>query len=87
MFVLNIYDCDERRQTLDKVKNFYIKLYDSDSKKTLIQYRVNGNMDKDTAIVIGMGCKKGTSWNLKAIGRSLVVSDVRTLANRCKYYI
>ena len=87
VFVLNIYDCDARGQTLDKVKNLYIKLYDPDSKKTLIQYRVNGNMGRDTAIVIGMAYKKNGSWNFKAIGRSLRVSDVRTLAKYCKDYI
>ena len=54
VFVLNIYKCDERGQTLDSVKNLYIKLYDPDSKKTLIQYRVNGNMANDTALVIGI---------------------------------
>ena len=87
VFVLNIYNCDDRGQTLDKVRNLYIKLYDLDSKKTLIQYRVNGNMGRDTAIVIGMAYKKNGSWNFKAIGRSLRVSDVRTLASRCSDYI
>lgn len=72
---------------LAKVRNLYIKLYDPDSKKTLIQYRVNGNMGRDTAIVIGMAYKKNGSWNFKAIGRSLRVPDVRTLASRCSDYI
>ena len=87
VFVLNIYNCDERHQTLDKVKNLYIKLYDPVSKKTLIQYKVNGNMGRDTAIVIGMASKKNGSWNFKAIGRSLKVSTVRELADRCADYI
>ena len=87
VFVLNIYNCDDRGQTLDKVKNLYIKLYDPDSKKTLIQYRVNGNMGNDTGIVIGMAYRKNGSWTFKAIGRSLRVPDIRTLARRCADYI
>ena len=87
VFVLNIYDCDERRQTLDKVKNLYIKLYDPDSKKTLIQYRVDGNTGRDTAMVIGMAYKKNGAWSFKAIGRSLRVSSVQTLASRCAEYL
>lgn len=87
VFVLNIYNCDERKQALDKVKNLYIKLYDPDSKNTLIQYRVNGNMNRDTAIIIGMAYMKIGSWNFKAIGRSLRVSTVQELANLCSDYI
>lgn len=87
VFVLNIYDCDERRQTLDRVKNLYIKLYDPDSKKTLIQYRVDGNTGRDTAMVIGMAYKKNGAWSFKAIGRSLRVSSVQTLASRCAEYL
>ena len=87
VFVLNIYNCDERRQTLDRVKNLYIKLYDPDSKKTLIQYRVDGNTGRDTAMVIGMAYKKNGAWSFKAIGRSLRVSDVQTLALKCAEYL
>ena len=72
---------------LRKVKNLYIKLYDPDSKKTLIEYRVNDNMGKDTAIVIGMAYKKGASWMFKAIGKTLKVSDVYTLQDVCVRYI
>ena len=87
VFVLNIYDCDSRRQTLDNVKNLYIKLYDPISRKTLIQYRVNGNMGRNTAIVIGMAFKKNGSWSFKAIGRGLRVSSVTELADECKHYL
>lgn len=88
VFVLNIYRCDDRRQTLDKVQNLYIKLYDPDSKKTLIQYRVGGNVERGhTGMIIGMAYKKQGSWNFKAIGRSLYVSDVDELADKCRDFI
>ncbi len=87
VFVLNIYKCDERHQTLDKVKNLYIKLYDPDSKKALIEYKVTGNMGRDTALVIGMAFRKAGSWSFKAIGRSLRVEDVQTLASVCGDYV
>lgn len=88
VFVLNIYDCKGRHQTLKNVKNLYIKLYDPETKKPLIQYSVTGNMDRDTAIVIGAAFRRqGDGWHFKAIGRSLKVSDVRELESRCKDYI
>lgn len=87
VFVLNIYQCDLRRQTLAGVRNLYIKLYDPDSKKTLIQYNVTGNGGRDTAMVIGMAYRSGNGWSFKAIGRSLRVSDVQKLAKICKDYL
>ena len=87
VFVLNIYKCDERRQTLDSVRNLYIKLYDPDSKKTLIQYRVDGNTGRDTAMVIGMAFRRGGAWHFKAIGRSLRVADVSELRDRCVNFL
>lgn len=87
VFVLNIYNCDDRGQTLESVKNLYIKLYDPDSKKPLIQYRVENNMSGHTAIVIGVATKRGASWSFKAIGRSLYVSNVAELAEKCRNFI
>ena len=87
VFVLNIYDCDGRCQTLKNVKNLYIKLYDPETKKPLIQYNVTGNMDRDTAIVIGAAFRQGDGWHFKAIGRSLTVSTVRELERACKDYL
>ena len=83
VFVLNIYKCEERRQTLAEVKNLYIKLYDPDTKKALIQYRVNGNTGSDTAMIIGMAFRRGGAWNFRAIGKSLRVPDLTALGARC----
>ena len=89
VFVVNIYECDSRNQTLSKIKNFYIRLYDSKSKKTLIEYNVNNEQigSRDTAIVIGVATKKAGGWTFKAIGRSLKVSDVRELRDVCVDYL
>lgn len=87
LFVLNIYECMTRRQTLGQVKNLYIRLYDPVSKKALIEYRVTGNMQNDTAIVIGMAFRKAGGWSFKAIGRSLRCKDLTELVNVCTNYI
>ena len=84
VFVLNIYKCEERKQTLAGVRNLYIRLCDPDSGKTLIQYRVTGNTGADTAMVIGMAFKRDGAWHFKAIGRSLRVPSLSELASRCR---
>ena len=83
VFVLNIYKCVERRQTFGGIDNLYIRLYDPDSKKALIEYRVTGNFRNDTALVIGMAYKKNGSWVFKAIGKGTRATEVNQLANEC----
>ncbi len=87
VFLLNIYRCSERGQTLDKIRNLYIRLYDPDSGKVLVEYQVRGNMGTATAMVIGAALKKGDSWSFKAIGRSLRVENLQELVARCVEYL
>ena len=87
LFVLNIYKCKERRQTLRLVKNLYIRLFDPDTRKTLIEYRVMENMTHETAIIIGMAFKKEGSWRFRAMGQGLDVPSLNELMVECKKYI
>jgi len=81
--ILNIYNCVERRQTLKSVKNLYINIYDEKTKKQLIGYQHAKNMDKDTAIVLGVAYKKNNSWHFKALGEGNKAESVRELADYC----
>lgn len=83
VFVLNIYKCASRRQTLGGIKNLYIRLYDPVNGTTLVEYRVTGNFDRDTALVIGMAYRKNRSWVFKAIGQGSRATDVHQLADEC----
>ena len=84
IFVVNIYECEERNQTLGKVKNMYITLKDPKNNKKLVEYRVNQNMDRDTAIVIGMAYRSGSGWTFKAIGKGSRAKDISELAKECQ---
>ena len=89
IFVLNIFNCEERDQTLSSVKNMYIRLYDPDSKEALIEYNVEfdlGNVSRrDTALIIGMAYREGMDWNFRAIGRGSRANSVHELARECEY--
>lgn len=85
-FIVNIYECRSRLQTLRSVKNFYIRLCDRESKTTLIEYKVKDSQISglDTGIVIGVAKRKGKDWTFKAIGKSFNVGDLEALAKRCE---
>ena len=87
IFVLNIYNSADRHQTLATVKNLYIRLYDPESKKVLIEYRVEQASRSDNALVIGMAFRKGGEWLFKAIGKSLSTASVHSLKNDCMRYV
>lgn len=81
IFVLNIYECKSRRQQLGDVKNMYIRLYDPDSRRAIVEYKVEDNMRNDTALVIGMAYRRGQDWTFRAIGRGSRAEDIGSLAN------
>jgi tellurium resistance protein TerD len=82
-FVLNIYHCAMRHQTLGGIENLYIRIYDPDSKKALVEYRVEGNFSADTALIIGVAYRKDGAWVFKAIGKGSKAVDVQELAKEC----
>ena len=83
VFVLNIYRCAARHQTMGIIQNLYIRLYDPDSGTVLVEYQVEGNFSADTALVIGMARRKNGAWMFKAIGRGSKARTVQELAEEC----
>ena len=79
-FVLNIYDCEARRQNFSKVRNMYIRLDDPDSGTHLIEYRLKSDMGNYTAMVIGVAYKSGSDWIFKAIGEGSRATGLGDLA-------
>ena len=82
-FVVNIYDCINRHQNLGSVRNMYIKLYDPDSRKVLIEYRVDGNLRSSTSLIVGVVSRDGQDWKFKAVGAGSNATSVSQLAREC----
>lgn len=83
-FVLNIYDCKNRRQKLGGVKNMYIRIYDYVTKKALFEYQVSSDISDKTAIIIGKVSRGVDGWKFKAIGKGSYALDVGSLAGECE---
>ncbi|MBR4550202.1 MAG: TerD family protein [Oscillospiraceae bacterium] len=84
VFVLNIYRCADRNQTFGGIRNLYIRLYDPDSRKALIEYPVTGNFSRDTALIVGMAYRKGGGWVFRAIGKGSRARDLYQLSEECQ---
>ena len=46
-------------------------------------YRVTGNFNSDTALIIGMAYRKSGSWVFRAIGKGSRATTVSDLADEC----
>ena len=79
-FVLNIYKCDERGQTLASVRNLSISIYDPDAGQKLIEYKVESNLRNNTAIVLGKAYISDGEWVFKALGNGSNAVTVGDLA-------
>lgn len=76
VFGLNIYECQKRKQKLGDVKNLYIRICDTVSKKTLIEYKIDTNFQNCTAIVLGEVYRANGVWIFKAIGKGSYAKDI-----------
>jgi stress response protein SCP2 len=79
LFVINIYNCVERHQTFATVRNLYIRIKDPDSKKTLIEYRMDQNFGDCTALIVGVARRKDRGWSFKAIGEGVRADNLSKL--------
>ena len=83
-FVLNIYECTKRKQTLDSVRSLYIRLRDPVSGHVLAEYKMEDGFKGKTAVVIGKAYRRGGKWLFKAIGRGVCVERVHDIYPCCE---
>ena len=83
VFVINIYKCAERGQTLGKVRNLFISLHEPSSQKALVEYREVGNISRYTALVLGVAYRRGQEWIFKAEGKPSYARDLSELMREC----
>lgn len=67
VFLVNIYDCDDRGQTFGKIENAFIRISDDKGKK-LCEYILKGNYSSYTAIYVGEAYRSNGGWAFRARG-------------------
>lgn len=83
-FILNIYDCDERDQDFSKVRNLYIRLTNAKNGQVLAEYNTRQtHFGRDTGLIIAKVHRRGDRWYFAKISKSMRVSDVDELAEKC----
>ncbi|EIS9209916.1 TerD family protein [Clostridioides difficile] len=68
LFVVNIYNCVDRKQHFGMIENAYIRVEDQGNKKDIAKYNLSDNYSEKTTLIVGAIYRKDGSWQFKAIG-------------------
>ncbi|HHI5803803.1 TerD family protein [Clostridioides difficile] len=68
LFVVNIYNCVDRKQHFGMIENAYIRVEDQGNKKEIAKYNLSDNYSEKTTLIVGVIYRKDGSWQFKAIG-------------------
>lgn len=82
VFVVNIFDAKNKRQTFQNVENSYIRLVDELTDSEIARYSLRDNFSLETAVILGELYRSPGGWEFKALGEGLVVDDLNVIAGR-----
>ncbi len=70
LFVVSIYKGEEKKQSLSKVRNAYLRVTNSDTTYELVRYEMDSDLvDKtETAMVVASLNREGPKWHFTPVG-------------------
>jgi tellurium resistance protein TerD len=69
VFVVSIYDADNRRQTFGQVSNAFIRVVNQSDNVELARYDLTEEYSTETALVFGELYRNGPEWKFRAVGQ------------------
>ena len=79
VFVVNIYDCKNRKQDFGQIQNAFIRVVDHAKGQELLRFNLTENYAGRTALVVGEVYRYNNEWKFAAIGEGttdLSLSDI-----------
>lgn len=80
VFVVNIYQAQQRGQTFDQIQNAFIRIVDAGSGTEIARYDLSENYPGMTAMVFGEIYLKDNEWKFGAIGQGTADNSITELA-------
>ena len=76
VFVVNIFEAQERRQTFGMVNNSGIRLVDKEADKEICRFSLKDDYASSTGIVFAKLVRENGAWKFEAVGEGKVVRDL-----------
>ena len=69
VFTVNIYDANVRSQHFGMIRNAFIRIVDSASRRELCRYNLSENYEGMTGLIVGEIYRHGGEWKFSAVGQ------------------
>lgn len=82
VFVVNIYDCDSRKQDFGMIANAFIRICDERTGEEFCRYNLSESYAGMTAMIFGEIYRHNGEWKFNAIGQGTKDTGLGALAQR-----
>lgn len=82
VFVVNIYQAQQRKQDFGLIQNAFIRLVDNSSKEELVHYNLSETYAGKTSLFPGELYRHGSEWKFSAVGEGTSDLDIGSIANK-----
>lgn len=82
VFVVNIYQAQQRKQHFGMIRNAFIRVVDADTGTELCKYNLSENYDGKTAMIFGEVYRYNGEWKFGAIGEPTNDNSISEMAAR-----
>ncbi|MDO3408518.1 TerD family protein [Saccharibacillus sp. CPCC 101409] len=80
--VVNIYDCEARKQHFGMIQSAFIRIFESGSGRELARFNLTDDYSGMTALLAGEIYRQGGEWKFSAIGEGAQAPHIDLLARR-----
>ena len=82
VFVVNIYDCESRKQDFGMIANAFIRICDERTGEEFCRYNLSESYTGMTAMIFGEIYRHNGEWKFNAIGQGTTDTGLNALAKR-----
>lgn len=82
VFIVNIYDCQKRKQDFGMIKNAFIRVVDKCNMQEISRYNLTENYAGKTALIVGEVYRHQGEWKFAALGESTQDFSISTVIKR-----
>lgn len=82
VFVVNIYDCVNRRQDFGMIGNAYIRVLNSSNGQEVCKFNLTENYSGKTSLLVGELYRHDGEWKFSAVGEGTSDKSISQLVNK-----
>lgn len=82
VFVVNIYQCVQRKQHFGMIQNAFIRVVNSDNQQEICKFNLSEGYDGKTALITGEVYRHNNEWKFAAIGEATNDTGLETMTRR-----